>query len=273
MAEHPQRIAIQNADGRIVVMDSMTYVDARNFNCDVLIAASYFGAMPVCHWVLPVQPKGVIAQEAGGGKNMAGVSGLWALDAHGIPGAATTTESCRVSDGEDMYANGVIAQMNASAQRLGVIPGMTAADAANRMLQHKRPLAEAPAMIEVVHESANGRILALGSTSFIDDGNAGDVICAGSAFSAPSADYAAPYAIRGLICNDAGRCKDDSGIAGLGVMETKGVPAAAVSAASAEIGDALSTYHDGTISALNAAARNLGISEGMSAKEAALLML
>ena len=56
-----------------------------------------------------------------------------------------------------------------------------------------------------------------GKSGFISDPYAGDVICAGSAFSKPSADYAAPYAIRGLICNDAGRCKDDSGIAGLAV--------------------------------------------------------
>ena len=56
-------------------------------------------------------------------------------------------------------------------------------------------------------------------------------------------------------------------------MEAKSVPAAAVSAASAEIGDGLGTYRDGAISALNASARALGVTEGMAAKQASLLML
>jgi hypothetical protein len=270
---HPQAVTVESADGRIVVMDSMTYVDGRNGPGDVLIAASYFGSMPVCHWVLPVRPKGVIAQEAGGGKNMAGVSGLWALDGHGIPGAATTTASCRISDGADMYVNGIIAQVNASAERLNIKPGMGAGAAAELMLHAARLEAEPGGSYDVVYEGAHGRIMALGSTSFISNAYAGDVICAGSAFSEPSAAYAAPYAIRGLICNDAGRCKDDSGIAGLAVMEAKSIPAAAVSATSAEIGDGLSTYRDGAISALNASARALGVTEGMAAKQASLLML
>lgn len=254
-------------------MDSMTYVDGRNGSSDILIAASYFGSMPVCHWVLPVRPKGVIAQEAGSGKNMAGVSGLWALDGHGIPGAATTTASCRISDGADMFATGIIAQVNASAERLNIEPGMRVDAAAALMLRAAKLATDSVEVGEVIHEGAGSRIVALGSTSFISDVYAGDVICAGSAFSEPSADYAAPYAIRGLICNDAGRCKDDSGIAGLAVMEAKSMPAAAVSAASAEIGDGLSTYRDGVISALNASARTIGITEGMAASEASLLML
>ena len=270
---YPQPVVVETAGGRIVVMDSMTYVDERNSADDVLIAASYFGAMPVCHWVLPVRPRGVIAQEAGGGKNMAGLSGLWSLDGHGIPGAATETASCRISDGADMYENGVIAHVNASAQRRGVKPGMTAAEAAALMLQAAQDEGEHPAAREVVFEGEGGRILALGSTSFISGANAGDVICAGSAFSAPSADYAAPYAISGLICNDAGLCKDDSGIAGLAVMEARGIPAAAVSAASAEIGEGLSTYWHGAVSAMNAPAQSLGVTVGMPAKDAAMLML
>ena len=50
-------------------------------------------------------------------------------------------------------------------------------------------------------------------------------------------------------------------------------PAAAVSAASARIGDALSTYRDGVVSAANAAALALGVRPGITAKEAARLML
>lgn len=42
---------------------------------------------------------------------------------------------------------------------------------------------------------------------------------------------------------------------------------------SARIGDALSTWNDGVISAVNALAANKGVHIGMAAKEAARLML
>jgi nucleotidyltransferase/DNA polymerase involved in DNA repair len=49
--------------------------------------------------------------------------------------------------------------------------------------------------------------------------------------------------------------------------------AVAVSSASARIGDALSTYHDGIISTANEPARAKGVTIGMKAAEAARLML
>jgi hypothetical protein len=66
---------------------------------------------------------------------------------------------------------------------------------------------------------------------------------------------------------------DDSGIEGLAELEKYGIAAAAVSANSARIGDALSTYYDGIISATNEVAQNKGVRVGMRAERAAELML
>ena len=52
-----------------------------------------------------------------------------------------------------------------------------------------------------------------------------------------------------------------------------GLAAVAVSSASARIGDALSTYHDGIVSTGNEPARAKGVTIGMKAAEAARLML
>jgi hypothetical protein len=65
----------------------------------------------------------------------------------------------------------------------------------------------------------------------------------------------------------------DSGIEGLAELEKYGIAAAAVSADSARIGDALSTYYDGIISATNELAQNKGVRVGMRAEKAAELML
>jgi uncharacterized protein YunC (DUF1805 family) len=72
-----------------------------------------------------------------------------------------------------------------------------------------------------------------------------------------------------MIGNDAGKGLDNAGIAGLKVLEEHGIPAAAVSCMSATIGDGTSTYEEGEISAVNEAAKKLGITVGMSTKEAA----
>ena len=56
-------------------------------------------------------------------------------------------------------------------------------------------------------------------------------------------------------------------------LNDKGIAAAAVDTMSAKIGDPLSTYHDGMISGVNQIAKSKGVSIGMSAKEAARLML
>ena len=268
-----QVIVAHNEHGRIITMDSMTYADARNFNCDVLVAASYFGEMPVRFWLLPLFPKGVIAHAAGVGKNDAGISGLGALEAADIPGAAAATDSCRISDGNDLYANGVVGHLNRCAETLGIAVGMTVQAAAQRMLQRQRAHTGPQPEIETLVESANGRILAMGSVSFIRPEHHDDVICAGSNFSVASAGYSTRFPVRGVICNDAGQGKDAAGIAGLALAADHGLPAAAVAAHSAEIGSGVSTYRDGVVSALNPQAQRLGIREGMTATQAASLML
>jgi ribosomal protein L13E len=76
-----------------------------------------------------------------------------------------------------------------------------------------------------------------------------------------------------MIGNDAGMGKNNAGIAALKMCDEKGIPAAAVAAMSAKIGNGMSTYEQGKISVANEAARKLGISVGMSAREAADKML
>jgi uncharacterized protein YunC (DUF1805 family) len=74
--------------------------------------------------------------------------------------------------------------------------------------------------------------------------------------------------VKGWISNDAGISKNNSGIGGLPLCAEKGMHAAAVSAVSARIGDGLSTYNDGIISAVNEIAAHHGVTVGMTAREA-----
>ncbi|MGI6854635.1 hypothetical protein [Mesorhizobium sp. 1B3] len=267
-----QDIVVQNLDGRIIVMDSITFTDERNNSHDVLVGASFCGMLSI-RWPLRVDPKGVICHAAGPGKDAAGVNGLFALEAMGIPGAAAETMSCRIADGRDMYENGVVGYLNDSASKLGVVQGMPVREAARRMLERKRDIGDVYRPVELAWQGDTGRVMAMGSVTFITTDNTGDVICAGSHFGRTSAAYSSRFDLAGVICSDAGRCKDDSGISGLAVLDEKGLPGAAVSTESAMIGDGMSTYRDGILSAVNAAAAAIGVAEGMKATEAAQLML
>jgi hypothetical protein len=88
-----------------------------------------------------------------------------------------------------------------------------------------------------------------------------------------AAEHAFRWRVKGWIANDAGMGKNQSGIAGLAICAEQGMPAAAVSASSARIGDNMSTYTDGIISAVNDIAARRGVAVGMAAKDALELML
>jgi len=127
---------------------------------------------------------------------------------------------------------------------------------------------------KVVKESGGFRIVIANSATSVSGDNKNDIVVDGSHCGANIAtDYILPAGARGMIGNDAGIGLENAGIASLKMLETKGVPAAAVAAMSAEIGVGQSTYDDGVISAANEVAKKMGVAVGMTAKEAAAKML
>jgi hypothetical protein len=64
------------------------------------------------------------------------------------------------------------------------------------------------------------------------------------------------------VFNDAGVGKDDAGIAGLAWLQSQGLAACAVAHTSACIGVAQSTWQEGVVSHVNAAAHQLGVRVG-----------
>jgi len=268
-----QEIVYQSLYGRIIVMDSITFSDERNNTHDVLVGASFCGLLAI-RFPLRVNPKGVIAHDAGVGKDFAGINGLWALEGMGIPGAAVETMSARLGNGMSMYEGGIISYVNESAEKLGINAGMPVKEAAMKMLQRVPPVEAVEKIKKAVYEGQEGRIMAMGSVTFITLENSSDVICAGSHFGVTSAAYSSRFPdLKGVICNDGGKAKEDSGIVGLNILQEKRIPGAAVASSSARIGDGLSTYEDGVVSAVNQSAMELGIDIGMKTKEAAMRML
>jgi hypothetical protein len=89
-----------------------------------------------------------------------------------------------------------------------------------------------------------------------------NVLCTGGFAGTPNIVKAAPY---GFICSDGGRGRSESGLAGL----RRGIAGATVDVQTARMGDGLSTYGEGVISACNSLAAARGVRVGQPAKEAA----
>lgn len=260
--------------GRVLVADSLSYFEHEPHPDDVAVGASFAGA-PTAAMAMRGGVKAWIAHEGGPGKDDAGVSGLALAQHFGVPAAAIATMTAALSRGMSLI-DGRVSRANDAALALGVRPGQSGGEAAKRMLGAPRGMSRSLQGVvdESIHEveiAPAGRIFAVWSFARVKGEHPRDVFCVASHAGKVMADYARLVRPRGLIANDAGRGLEDSGIDGLEPMGA--TPAAAVSADSARIGDGLSTWRDGVISAANAAARALGLQPGMQAKEAARLML
>ncbi|MBU2534767.1 MAG: YunC family protein [Chloroflexi bacterium] len=121
----------------------------------------------------------------------------------------------------------------------------------------------------IIKQSGNRKIVVADSAAAMDESTKGDVFVDGSHCGVNVGEMTIHSGVGAMIGNDAGMGKNDAGIAALKMCDEQGIPAAAVAAMSAKVGSGMSTYEQGQISAVNEAAKKLGVSVGMSAKEAA----
>lgn len=275
----PLHVVYEGSEGRVLVTDSCTYGDERVQTTDVIIAGSFAGEVAAA-MALRRGARAFLGNAAGIGLDGAGVSGLTLGQHLSTPAAALSEQSARLGDGLDGYAHGVITRVNELARSLGVREEMSCAAAA--MLLLKAP----PGVVgrgdayfdqhrEIVYDGPEGQVVTMISVSFATAENAGRVICAGSHTASVTGHYVIAYdfPVAGIICNDAGVGKDQSGIAGLELLNQADIPAASVAAMSARIGSGKSTYEQGIISHCNAVAQLRGVRRGQSAKAACLALL
>lgn len=114
----------------------------------------------------------------------------------------------------------------------------------------------------VLAQGTGGRVIAVDSITQAGPEDAGAIVVTGSHGGVSSGRFAleVPFAL--VVFNDAGVGKDQAGIAGLAMLQARGVPAATVAHTSARIGDARDTWDHGVVSHCNEAARRLGCTPG-----------
>jgi hypothetical protein len=240
---------------RLVSMTSAYYVDETNRG-DVVVNASFIGVWPA-RFMARHQPRALIGVDCGIGKDGAGIAGLWYLEALGIPALAAAVADVRLLDGADVLRN-------------GVEEGMSVIEAARALMVNE------PAEVDphergrrtVVAEHPSGRnVVCTHSIAFpLPEDRNHNVLCTGGFAGAPNIVKASAY---GFVCSDGGRGRDDMGLDGLKAE----IPGATVDVQTARIGDGLSTYYEGIISACNELAAARGVKIGQRAEEAAWLLV
>lgn len=107
--------------GAVLIMDSITKVTAADAGA-IVVSASHGGASSG-EFALEVPLKAVFFNDAGVGKDDAGIAALAMLQARNVAGGTVAHTSARIGDAEDMWQCGVISHLNEAAQRLGLAVG------------------------------------------------------------------------------------------------------------------------------------------------------
>lgn len=211
---------------------------------------------------------GLIVNDAGIGRNGAGIGGLEVAAGIGFPVAAVSHMSARIGDGDDTYASGVISHVNQPAARLGVEPGMTGDRAADLLRSGTGSFAwpsdDGPNR-SVVEVDGIG-VLCSDSAANIEDQDHDRVLVTGS-HGGTVGGRTLVNPVLAAFFNDAGIGKQSAGIARVFALQKEGIPAGAVSHLSAMIGDAEDSLRNGELSVVNDLARQLGLRQGMSISE------
>jgi hypothetical protein len=253
----------------IVIADSITRIGAEAAGA-VVVNASH-GGVYAAYLAVKLGAAAAIFNDAGIGRDRAGIGGLDYLEEFGIAAATVGHHTARIGDGADMMAYGVISHANRLAASLGVSPGQSCRAAAAALQQaaqtHRAPPEALEAAFLLISDSP--RVWALDSASLVSPEHSDSIVVTGShgGLLGGRPETALKYDVLGALYNDAGIGKDEGGTSRLPALDARGIAAATVAAASARIGDARSTYEDGIISRVNKRAVALGLREGISARE------
>ena len=250
----------------VVAVPSVTKLPA-SVDGAVVVGGSH-GAVYAAYLSAKAGVRAAIHNDAGIGRDEAGISGLAWAESHGMAMAAALSGSARIGDGDDMLKRGVISRANPLAAACGVKPGQRVEEAAELLKAAPWPRPKPAPLTE--GRTMAGRILCVDSISLATLRDRNKVVASGSHGGVPAGETAAAFGPRLALFNDAGFGMEHAGVAGLLILDRAGIPGCAVSTMSARIGDGRSTLLDGFISEVNEAAYRLGARQGRSALAFAL---
>ncbi len=276
----------------VILLDSLGDLQPDNVS-PVLVCASHCGdngtfarKLKNCH------VKAVFLNNAGIGKNQAGISGLVHYEAENIMACAVDCNSAEIGVARDTWESGIISHTNNLAGKAGIQTGDSVQEAVAKIIN----LIDLPSSIQInkhfestVNEKkeSTGKvdlkkqiqiqiegvsITVTDSITFLNENNAGDIVVCGSHGGVSAGHYAQKHSLKAVFFNDAGIGKNNAGIKGLDGLNDAGIIACTVDCMSAEIFNGQDTLENGIITVCNQLAKARNIREMMTVKEALKLM-
>lgn len=261
-----------------LVLDSVTHLkDARG---RVALCASH-GGVYAAWYAARRGVSAVILHDAGIGRERAGIGGLDWLNTRGVPGACIGHMTARIGEGADMLGRGRLSFVNQVAGRLGLSPGMEAGEALRVLASTSLLPAQVAEELDEARREIEGagrasvRVLALDSNGLVEAEDAGHVVVTGShgGLLGGRPETAVKADVLAALYNDAGSGIEGAGLSRLPALDARGIAGACVSCFSARIGDGMSTWEDGFVSAVNGVAAARRGAVGQSARDFVAAML
>lgn len=118
--------------GRVLVMDTITRATAED--AGAFVVSGSHGGETAASFAVGKRLAGAFFNDAGIGKDDAGISGLALLGRDGTPAATVAHTSARIGDAMDAWENGIVSHVNAPAAALGLAPGQRLREALARLV-------------------------------------------------------------------------------------------------------------------------------------------
>jgi uncharacterized protein YunC (DUF1805 family) len=253
----------------VLIADSITRVETDAAGA-VVVNGSH-GGIYAAYVAAKLRVAAAVFNDAGVGRDQAGIAGLDYLAGLAIPAAAVGHDTARIGDGSDMMVRGSITHANSPAMALGCRPGMACREAAVALQQAGPSPRDPPPALEAAFLliAETPAVWALDSASLVGAEQVGTIVVTGSHGGLLGGRLETSLKIDALaaLFNDAGIGIDKAGTTRLPALNDRGIAAGTVAASSARIGDARSTYEDGILTRVNQRAAALGIAPGMTARE------
>jgi uncharacterized protein YunC (DUF1805 family) len=231
--------------------------------------------------------KAVFLNNAGVGKNQAGISGLSHYEAENILACAVHHNSAEIGVARDTWESGIISHTNFQAHDAGIQIGDSVKEAVakiNKILNQTSLSQEnknTEFLIEEKKENSNKvdlkkqtqtqidgkRITVTDSITFLNENNAGDIVVCGSHGGVSAGHYAQKHHVKAVFFNDAGIGKNNAGVKSLASLSDAGILACTVDCMSAEIFNGQDVLDNGIITVCNQLAKSRNIKEKMKVKD------
>ena len=125
------KVRLQVAGLPVYLLDSVT--EGNEEQTGAIVVTGSHGGLSAARYALNYRPLLVVFNDAGIGKDEAGVAGLKVLEEAGIAAAAVSHTSARIGEAQDTWESGVISRVNTQAQALGLRPGVPLREAVKRL--------------------------------------------------------------------------------------------------------------------------------------------